>query len=97
MASTERLKRLFDLAGAAGGLLAMNPVGSRPLPASEVTRLGSTAPRSGRLSLGLDRRYAADRSLSLDARLVAISFAVNALGKKRVRELLCRSRRTRRP
>jgi lipopolysaccharide/colanic/teichoic acid biosynthesis glycosyltransferase len=52
-----------------------------------------TEARSGRRSLGLDRRYVSRQSFSLDARLVAISFAVNALGKTRVRRLLVRSRR----
>ena len=50
-----------------------------------------TEARSGRLSLGLDRRYVARQSLSLDVRLVAVSFAINALGKTRVRRLLVRS------
>jgi lipopolysaccharide/colanic/teichoic acid biosynthesis glycosyltransferase len=92
----------------------MSAVGPRPLTESDVIRLGWTAPRhdfrwrvlpgltglaqvteacSGRRSLGLDRRYVSRQSLSLDARLVAISFAVNALGKTRVRRLLVRSRR----
>ena len=52
-----------------------------------------TEARSGRLSLGLDRRYVARQSLSLDLRLVAVSFAINALGKRRVRRLLVRLRR----
>ena len=90
----------------------MSAVGPRPLTASDVTRLGWMAPRydfrwrvrpgltglaqvtearSGRLSLGLDRRYVARQSLSLDVRLVAVSFAINALGKTRVRRLLVRS------
>ena len=92
----------------------MSAVGPRPLTESDVTRLGWMAPRydfrwrvppgltglaqvtearSGRLSLGLDRRYVARRSLALDLRLVAVSFAINALGKKRVRQLLARPRR----
>ena len=92
----------------------MSAVGPRPLTESDVIRLGWTAPRhdfrwrvlpgltglaqvtearSGRRSLGLDRRYVSRQSLSLDARLVAISFAVNALGKTRVRRLLAQSRR----
>jgi lipopolysaccharide/colanic/teichoic acid biosynthesis glycosyltransferase len=96
----------------------MSAVGPRPLTQSDVTRLGWMAPRydfrwrvlpgltglaqvtearSGRLSLGLDRRYVARQSLSLDVRLVAVSFAINALGKRRVRRLLLRSRRARRP
>lgn len=95
----------------------MSAVGPRPLTASDVTRLGWTAPRydfrwrvlpgltglaqvteprSGRLSLGLDRRYVARQSLSLDLRLVAVSFAINALGKRRVRHLLAGSRRVQR-
>ena len=92
----------------------MSAVGPRPLTESDVARLGWMAPRydfrwrvppgltglaqvtearSGRLSLGLDRRYVARQSLSLDVRLVAVSFAINALGKRRVRRLLVRSRR----
>ena len=55
-----------------------------------------TEARSGRLSLGLDRRYVARQSLSLDLRLVAVAFAINALGKRRVRRLLVRLRRARR-
>jgi lipopolysaccharide/colanic/teichoic acid biosynthesis glycosyltransferase len=94
----------------------MSAVGPRPLTASDVTRLGWMAPRydfrwqvppgltglaqvtegrSGRLSLGLDRRYVARQSLWIDLRLVAVSFAINALGKRRVRRLLMRSRRVR--
>jgi lipopolysaccharide/colanic/teichoic acid biosynthesis glycosyltransferase/tetratricopeptide (TPR) repeat protein len=89
----------------------MSAVGPRPLTASDVARLGWMAPRhdfrwrvrpgltglaqvtaarSGRLSLGLDRRYVARQRLSLDVCLVAVSFAINALGKKRVRRLLAR-------
>jgi len=52
-----------------------------------------TEARSGRLSLALDRRYVARQSLALDLRLVAVSFAINALGKRRVRQLLARPRR----
>ena len=52
-----------------------------------------TGPRSGRLSLGLDRRYVARRSLALDVRLVALSLAINAFGKKRVRRFLRSQRR----
>jgi lipopolysaccharide/colanic/teichoic acid biosynthesis glycosyltransferase len=91
----------------------MSAVGPRPLTAADVTRLGWTTSRydfrwqvlpgltglaqvtearSGRLSLGLDRRYVARQSLWLDLRLVAVSFAINALGKTRVRRLLMRSR-----
>lgn len=91
----------------------MSAVGPRPLTASDVTRLGWIAPRydfrwrvrpgltglaqvteaqSGRLSLRLDRYYVARQSLWLDVRLVAVSFAINAFGKRRVRRLLGRSR-----
>jgi lipopolysaccharide/colanic/teichoic acid biosynthesis glycosyltransferase len=52
-----------------------------------------TAPRSGRLSLGLDRRYVARQSLALDVLLVALSFAINACGKGRVRRFLHSQRR----
>ena len=95
----------------------MSAVGPRPLTESDVTRLGWMAPRydfrwrvlpgltglaqviaarSGRVSLGLDRRYVARQSLSLDLRLVAVSFAINALGKSRVRRALERRRSSRR-
>ena len=93
----------------------MSAVGPRPLTGDDVSRLGwtgtrydfrwrvlpgltglaqVTAPRSGRLSLGLDRRYVARQSLALDLRLVALSFAINAFGKERVRRFL-HSRRSR--
>jgi lipopolysaccharide/colanic/teichoic acid biosynthesis glycosyltransferase len=96
----------------------MSAVGPRPLTESDVMRLGWMAPRydfrwrvlpgltglaqvvevrSGRLSLVLDRRYVACQSLWLDVRLVAVSFAINALGKRRVRRLLVRLRRGRPP
>src|SRR6185295_7373108 len=90
----------------------MSAVGPRPLTASDVVRLGwtesrydfrwrvrpgltglaqVTAAQSGRLSLRLDGRYVAAPSLWLDVRLVAVSFAINALGKRRVRRLLVRN------
>jgi lipopolysaccharide/colanic/teichoic acid biosynthesis glycosyltransferase len=92
----------------------MSAVGPRPLTESDVIRLGwmaarydfrwrvppgltglaqVTETRSGRQSLSLDRRYVARQSLSLDVCLVAVSFAINALGKRRVRRLVIRSRR----
>jgi lipopolysaccharide/colanic/teichoic acid biosynthesis glycosyltransferase len=46
--------------------------------------------RSARQSLHLDRRYVADASLALDVRLIALSFAITALGKRRARRLLIR-------
>jgi lipopolysaccharide/colanic/teichoic acid biosynthesis glycosyltransferase len=46
------------------------------------------AAASGPRSASLDRWYVARRSLSLDLRLVAWSFAVNALGKTRARQVL---------
>jgi lipopolysaccharide/colanic/teichoic acid biosynthesis glycosyltransferase len=52
-------------------------------------------PRAPRASLFLDRRYIARQNFWLDVRLVALSFAVNALGKKRVRDLFMRRRRKR--
>ena len=42
------------------------------------------------LSLHLDRAYIVRRSLLLDLRLIALSFAINALGKRRVRQMLAR-------
>jgi lipopolysaccharide/colanic/teichoic acid biosynthesis glycosyltransferase len=46
--------------------------------------------RAARQALFLDRRYIEGRSLLLDLRLIALSFAVNALGKKLMRRLLLR-------
>ena len=46
--------------------------------------------RSARHTLRLDRCYIARRSLRLDVRLVAWSFAINVLGKARVRRLISR-------
>jgi lipopolysaccharide/colanic/teichoic acid biosynthesis glycosyltransferase len=46
--------------------------------------------RAARTSLFMDLRYVARRSLWLDVRLIALSFAVNAVGKQRVRALLAR-------
>ena len=46
--------------------------------------------RSARQSLHLDRRYIADPRLALDLRLIALSFAITALGKRRARRLLIR-------
>jgi hypothetical protein len=46
--------------------------------------------RSARQSLYLDRRYIADPRLALDLRLIALSFAITALGKRRARRLLIR-------
>ena len=89
----------------------MSAVGPRPLAEADVVRLGwSTArydfrwrvppgltgiaqimgPGGSRRSLVLDRLYIARRSMWLDVQLVALSFAVNALGKTRVREVLLR-------
>jgi len=51
--------------------------------------------RSDRHALRLDRRYIARQSLRLDTRLIAWSFAVNLLGKRRVQLLIAGSRRRR--
>ena len=56
--------------------------------------IGPPAPRA---SLFLDRTYVGRQNLWLDIRLIALSFAVNALGKQRVRELLIRRRDSRPP
>ena len=45
---------------------------------------------AGGLSASLDRCYVARRSLWLDVQLVALSFAINALGKRRIRQILTR-------
>ena len=91
----------------------MSAVGPRPLVEADVMRLGWTTsrhdfrwnvppgltglaqlvgPRFPRASLFLDRNYIARQNLWLDVRLIALSFAVNALGKQRVRALLIRRR-----
>ncbi len=45
-------------------------------------------------TLALDRRYTARANLLLDCQLIALSFAVNAFGKSRVRQRLRRSNLT---
>ncbi len=47
---------------------------------------------SSQAALELDRAYLERRSLLLDCQLIALSFAVNALGKARVRAFLGRAR-----
>jgi lipopolysaccharide/colanic/teichoic acid biosynthesis glycosyltransferase len=94
----------------------LSAVGPRPLTAADTARLGWTTPAhesrwrmrpgltglaqlvaagSARQSLHLDRRYVAQQDLALDLRLVALSFAVNVLGKTRLRRIIraCRQRR----
>ena len=89
----------------------MSAVGPRPLTAGDVARLGWSAPRhddrwrvppgltglaqlvgsnTSRASLFLDRTYIARQSVWLDIRMIAASFAINALGKRRARALLIR-------
>jgi lipopolysaccharide/colanic/teichoic acid biosynthesis glycosyltransferase len=91
----------------------MSAVGPRPLTESDIRRLGWSGPRydfrwrvrpgltglaqviggpSASLSACFDRWYVARRSLLLDVRLVALSFAINALGKTRIRQCLLRAR-----
>jgi lipopolysaccharide/colanic/teichoic acid biosynthesis glycosyltransferase len=48
--------------------------------------------RSARHALRLDRCYIAHRTIALDLQLIAWSFAINVVGKTRVRRLLSRSR-----
>ena len=48
--------------------------------------------RSARHALRLDRCYLTHRTMALDLQLVAWSFAINVIGKTRVRRLLARSR-----
>jgi lipopolysaccharide/colanic/teichoic acid biosynthesis glycosyltransferase len=87
----------------------LSAVGPRPLTEADVRRLGWTAPacdfrwrvkpgltglaqvvgtRSARHALRLDRCYIARQNLALDVRLIAWSFAINLLGKRRVRFIL---------
>jgi len=89
----------------------MSAVGPRPLTEADAIRLGWMAPRyddrwrvppgltglaqvvgsnASRASLFLDRTYIARRNVWLDLRLIAASFAINALGKQRARALLIR-------
>jgi len=51
--------------------------------------------RSDQHALRLDRRYIARQNLRLDTQLIAWSFAVNLLGKRRVHRLISGSRRRR--
>jgi lipopolysaccharide/colanic/teichoic acid biosynthesis glycosyltransferase len=90
----------------------MSAVGPRPLTADDVARLGWMTPHhdfrwrvlpgltglaqlagppSAAGSLALDRYYVRRASLQLDVRLIALSFAVNALGKARVQRWIFRS------
>lgn len=55
-----------------------------------ITGLAQVFGRGARSSLALDRQYIGHASLRLDVELVAISFAMNAGGKARVRSLLQR-------
>jgi undecaprenyl phosphate N,N'-diacetylbacillosamine 1-phosphate transferase len=64
----------------------------RPGITGLVQVLGGT---SARRSRALDALYARRRSDTLDLSLIAVSFAMNALGKERVRELLSFARRAR--
>jgi len=48
--------------------------------------------RSARHALRVDRCYIAHRTIALDLQLVAWSFAINVIGKSRVRRLLSRAR-----
>ena len=89
----------------------LSAVGPRPLMEADVQRLGWTDPscdfrwsvpagltglaqvvgtRSARHALRLDRCYIVRQSLGLDVRLIAWSFAINVLGKARVRRLISR-------
>ena len=89
----------------------LSAVGPRPLTAADTERLGwsgaahdvrwSVRPgltglaqivgtRSAAEALALDQRYIAEGTLLLDLRLIALSFAVNALGKRRMRRWLLR-------
>ena len=53
-----------------------------------LTGLAQLAGRSVEESLALDRQYVRNRSLSMDCRLIAMSFVVNVVGKSRARRLL---------
>lgn len=53
-----------------------------------LTGLAQLAARSPAESLVLDRCYARQQGVALDCRIVAMSFVVNVLGKRRARRLL---------
>jgi lipopolysaccharide/colanic/teichoic acid biosynthesis glycosyltransferase len=67
-------------------------------PVRQQLRPGITGPaqvfggRGAAVSQALDRRYAAEAGLWVDLELIAISFAMNVVGKKRVRAWLQRHR-----
>ena len=90
----------------------MSAVGPRPLTADDAARLGWLTPRhdfrwrvapgltglaqlegppSPARALALDRCYVARGTLLVDVRMIALSFAVNVLGKQRVRRLFART------
>ena len=54
-------------------------------------------PPSSRQAASLDRWYVRHRSLSLDLRLIALSVAINVLGKRRVRRVIRGESRWRAP
>jgi lipopolysaccharide/colanic/teichoic acid biosynthesis glycosyltransferase len=84
----------------------LSAVGPRPVTAEDADRFGwsrdrsrwrmspgltglaQLAARTPREALALDRWYARRQRLSLDCRIVAMSFAVNLLGKARARRML---------
>jgi lipopolysaccharide/colanic/teichoic acid biosynthesis glycosyltransferase len=89
----------------------MSAVGPRPLTAADITRLDWDTARvdfrwdvkpgltglaqlmgagTSTASLALDRAYCAAWDPALDCQLIGISFAVNALGKTRVRHWMLR-------
>ena len=91
----------------------MSAVGPRPLTAEDTSRLGWLPPRydfrwsvppgltglaqlagppSAARALALDRWYVSRGTLMVDVRMIALSFAVNAFGKERVRRLFRRFR-----
>lgn len=95
----------------------LSAVGPRPLTLADIIDFGWTTPdcdfrwsvhpglvgpaqlvgpESRRYALRLDRRYVARHTLWLDVRLVSMAFLFNAVGKRRARRLLFRTRRSRR-
>jgi hypothetical protein len=97
MILSTRGKRLFDIVGAIGGLLFFAPPMAAPATFAGAFRRVS---RAWRRSSGRDPHATrciwtaatSRQNVWLDARLIACSFAINVLGKRRVQQRFRRGR-----